>query len=283
MTNNINRTHNLMPLNFGLAQHDGYKTPSEDFLTHKIYPNGYELFGVFDGHNSDYYPNAVSKILPSMLSKYFEAILTKEQVVEALIKAFENMDIYFKDAPQKGGTTATVSVITDTHIITASLGDSIALYFNMNGTLLGNTTDHNTNNIEECKRITKAGGSITYSFDGDLRVNGTLALTRSFGDKAYKDYGVISVPDIYIWAKEPGYLSLMSDSFTENRVYSFLFESYISNKYNINDLSKYIFSFIQSDLTQAAKKAVITQVTKFKKLFRNKYYGDNTSLIYVKL
>ena len=272
-----------MPLNFGLAQHDGYKTPTEDFLTHKIFKNGYELFGVFDGHNSVFYPKTVANILPEILSEYFEISLTTGEVIEALKESFIKMDAYLKDGPPIGGTTATVSVITDTHIITASLGDSIALYFNNEGILLSNTVDHNTSNSEECRRIMRSGGKITYSFDGDLRVNGTLALTRSFGDKTYRNYGVIPIPDIYTCPKEPGYLALMSDSFTENRVYSFLFESYISNKYNIDDLSKYIFGFIQDDLTLAATMAVTTQVRKFKKLFRNKYYGDNTSLIYVKI
>lgn len=272
-----------MPLNFGLAQHDGYKSPTEDFLTHKIFKNGYELFGVFDGHNSVFYPQTVANILPDILSEYFEISLTINELTEALKEAFAKMEKYLKDGPLIGGTTATVSVITDTHIVTASLGDSIALYFNNRGILLSNTVDHNTNNPEECRRIMRSGGSITYSLDGDLRVNGTLALTRSFGDKLYRKYGVISIPDIYSCPKEPGYLALMSDSFTENRLYSFLFESYISNKYNIDDLSTYIFGFIQDDLTEAAEKAVLTQVTKFKKLFRNKYYGDNTSLIYVKI
>jgi serine/threonine protein phosphatase PrpC len=272
-----------MPLKFGLAQHDGYKSPSEDFITHKIYANGYELFGVFDGHNSYYYPKEVSRILPEILNEYFHSLISLEEIVKILYIAFEKTEQYLLTGPPSGGTTATISIVTDDHIITASLGDSIALYFDNKGALLANTNDHNTSSLEECTRIKKAGGLISYDIDGEVRVNGTLALTRSFGDHSYKNSGVISKPDIYCWIKEPGYLAILSDGFTENRNYSFLFESYISNKYQIDELASYIYSFIEPDLEAAASNAVNTQANKFKSLFRNIYYGDNTSLIFVQL
>ena len=55
------------------------------------------------------------------------------------------------------------------------------------------TIDHNCNNEKEVKRIKDKGGIV---FRG--RVFGTLMLTRSFGDKEMKKYGVLSTPDVYI-------------------------------------------------------------------------------------
>ena len=66
-----------MPLEYGIAQHDGYKSPSEDFVAHIVCPNKYEIFGVFDGHNTNYYSKEASVRLPKILSDKFNHKILK--------------------------------------------------------------------------------------------------------------------------------------------------------------------------------------------------------------
>ena len=272
-----------MPLEFGISQHDGYKSPSEDVVVHHIYPNNYELFGVFDGHNTDYYSKETARQLIEILGQEFQEEVSKEQIVFALNNAFISLDLILSNGPKYGGTTATMVIITNTDIICAQLGDSLALYFDKEGSLLYKTNDHNTSNETEIDRINQSGGLIIKDRDGELRINGELALTRSLGDKTYKQYGVSSIPEITVHKRHTGYIALLSDSFTEQKQYSFLLEVSITNRYTVAALSNFIFSFIKGDLQESAKNAVQAQVNKFKKMFFGYYYGDNTSLIYIRV
>ena len=54
------------------------------------------------------------------------------------------------------------------------------------------TKDHKCNDPNEVQRIRDNGGVVFRE-----RVFGTLMLTRSFGDKEMKKYGVLSTPDIF--------------------------------------------------------------------------------------
>jgi len=272
-----------MPIEFGIAQHDGYKTPSEDFVVHHIFPNNYELFGVFDGHNTDYYSREGSRLLIEFLELNFQKELTTDNIVYTLNSAFSYLELLLSNGPKYGGTTVTVAVITETDIVCAHLGDSLALYFDKEGSLLFKTNDHNTSNQIEIERITKERGVLLKDSDGEIRINGKLALTRSLGDKTYKQHGVNSIPEITVHRRHKGYIAILSDSFTEQKQYSFLLEFIITNKYTIQELSSFLFSFIGDDLQKSANNAVHAQVNKFKKLFFESYYGDNTSLIFIRL
>ena len=55
------------------------------------------------------------------------------------------------------------------------------------------TKDHKCCDANEVKRIRDSGGIVFRE-----RVFGTLMLTRSFGDKEMKKYGVLSTPDIFM-------------------------------------------------------------------------------------
>ena len=273
-----------MSINFGLAQHDGYKTPTEDYVAHKIYENGYELFAIFDGHNNDFFSKQAAYILPEILVNQFETKHTPEHIRTILEMAFQETDKILLDGPKYGGTTATITVITETHIIIASVGDSIALQLDLSGNLLCATEDHNTENPKECERIIAAGGKVLKDIYNEPRVQGTLQLTRSIGDLTYKKFGLIALPQIIIRERAPGYLVLMSDSFVECNTYSFLFDTIIRHNYNRNDLAKYTFSFIEkSDLTYSANQIVLNQVNKFRDRLTGYHYGDNTSLFYIQL
>jgi serine/threonine protein phosphatase PrpC len=79
-----------------------------------------------------------------------------------------------------GGCTATVCLIRDDTLHFCWLGDSRAGFFNATDGTLTTTRDHKPNNAEETARILAKGGSVVHR--GVWRVEGRLAMSRSFGD-----------------------------------------------------------------------------------------------------
>jgi serine/threonine protein phosphatase PrpC len=78
------------------------------------------------------------------------------------------------------GSTAVTAYINETDICVAWLGDSRAVLCK-GGRAVPLTSDHKPSVPGEMERITKAGGIVTRG-----RVNGSLAVSRSFGDFFYK-------------------------------------------------------------------------------------------------
>eukprot|EP01084_Bolivina_argentea_P296066 509860_1 len=75
------------------------------------------------------------------------------------------------------------------------------------------TTDHNTDNLDECERVIAAGGKII-----NHRVDGKLGVTRAFGDRRMKYEGsaVICKCEFKEFKAERGYALLLScDGLTE--------------------------------------------------------------------
>lgn len=90
------------------------------------------------------------------------------------------------------GTTALVAVLVDQRLILAHVGDSRAvLGFQKRAVPL--SRDHKPNRSDEKIRIERTGGSVTYS--GTWRVEGVLAVSRSFGNRYLKEF-VIPYPEI---------------------------------------------------------------------------------------
>ena len=99
----------------------------------------------------------------------------------------------------KDGSTATVCLIVDNDAYIAYIGDSCAICFKKNDTLVTFGDVHNTSNPEELKRVAESGGKLKRqgslqdprSIVGCLRRNnaapvrvspGGLLITRAFGD-----------------------------------------------------------------------------------------------------
>ena len=99
----------------------------------------------------------------------------------------------------KSGCTAVCAIVTPTHIIIGNLGDSRAVVAGKKQ--IFGTEDHKPYLEKERKRIEDAGGSVMIQ-----RINGSLAVSRAFGDYEYKDDPrlpadqqlVSPEPDVYI-------------------------------------------------------------------------------------
>ena len=125
---------------------------------------------------------------------------------QALCKAFEDLDAKLRQHQDDGGQTdtsgctANTVMITPTHIVCANAGDSRCVLSTLSG-VKAMSVDHKPTDELEKKRIQAAGGTVHMK-----RVDGDLAVSRTFGDFAYKNrtdlpaaqQKVSPVPDIVI-------------------------------------------------------------------------------------
>ncbi|KAL3811498.1 hypothetical protein ACHAXA_004406 [Cyclostephanos tholiformis] len=118
---------------------------------------------------------------------------------------------------ERSGSTGVVVLVTPSHIVCANAGDSRAILSKKNA-VLPLSFDHKPHNDVELTRVEKVGGFVRAG-----RVDGDLAVSRSFGDFGYKncstkesgdssnepkDHRVTAHPDILVYAREP-----MNDEF----------------------------------------------------------------------
>jgi serine/threonine protein phosphatase PrpC/serine/threonine protein kinase len=170
-----------------------------------------DMYGVFDGHLGKF----VAKFL---VSSFFVAlkrsigmtcygeqdVLTVECVEKSLRRTFSFVDQLILDSlweDNKSGSTGTVFLRVkgdnEDSLVVGSVGDSRAvLCCDSGGNPVQMSSDHKPNVPEEQSRIEANGGFVEKR--GVWRVQGQLAISRSFGDKELKvkQYS-ISVPSIF--------------------------------------------------------------------------------------
>lgn len=294
------------------AQHDGYKTPTEDRYTVLPLRGDALLVGVFDGHGG----SAASQHVNSELPRQIQRRLDMDDIpdmpdvatyVRVLSEEFASMwhEVYqvLSIEGVGGGTTASVAIVTATHIITAKVGDSpMFLYSEADKRILFETIDHDCNNQDELQRIGNAydGRSICRPRqDGTMGVMGDLAMTRSFGDFYLSPYGIIATPDIHVIERphEASTLIVSSDSFAERLQPHLLYPDQNQIRAGagpsriVRDIAvaaeqpdKLVSAdppMNNPDLAAAVQNTVAYQVNKF--FWPPHYNGDNTTLVAVRL
>lgn len=159
-------------------------------------------FGLFDGHSGKevgmYLMENMHKIISQELKN--NNVENLENMKNVVKNSFEKIDkeINNQNFKNETGSTGTVLLLfkdnnskTGKSLMCANVGDSKAYLIKKNEIKLI-TKDHKCNDANEVKRIRDTGGVVFRE-----RVFGTLMLTRSFGDKEMKKYGVLSTPDIF--------------------------------------------------------------------------------------
>lgn len=150
----------------------------------------FKYFAIFDGHGgsrkmgewhvSDY----CAQYLHIAIAKEFIGIEldNRNQVREAIIRAFLNFDTEMYDIGMRYGSVCTAVLIDYESLVVyqINLGDSRSILFNSR-TIFSITQDHNPNQPEEFERINAAHGVVMNS-----RIDGSLAVSRAFGDFDYK-------------------------------------------------------------------------------------------------
>jgi protein phosphatase 1L len=167
------------------------------------------FFGVFDGHSGRRACEFARDNLPAQLL----AELHKSEPEDALRRAFLKTDEEFlKIAHKEGlydGSTAITALVRGRTLWVANAGDARAILVS-GSTAIAMSEDHKPNRESERRRITQAGGTVT--FMGCWRVNGVLATSRGFGDRELKKV-VSAEPEIRHRTLMEGddYLVLASD------------------------------------------------------------------------
>ncbi|XP_026192572.1 probable protein phosphatase 2C 21 [Cyclospora cayetanensis] len=129
-----------------------------------------------------------------------------------------------------GGPTAPGFLVT-----VANVGDSRATLLHADGTFTILSRDHKPTDFEELERIQRAGGFVSYSSSTVPRVDGILALSRAFGDGAFKatkklgptQQRVVAVPEVHTFYAKPGdVLMLACDGVFEPDAMNWLYVSH---------------------------------------------------------
>ena len=163
------------------------------------------LFGIFDGHNGADCSQFIASRLRQVLDKGGCPI--DELLLEQL---FLHLDREFLETKLVGGSTATICIVRRAtgstytlHVL--NLGDSRALLGRRDGSLVSGgehcteqalTTDHKPSHPPEQQRIAQCGGFVGPGNHGPMpRLNGRLAISRSFGDSEHKETGLSAQPE----------------------------------------------------------------------------------------
>ena len=173
------------------------------------------LFGTYDGHGeqgeylAEYTMNALSEKL-----KKHPSYWNGSSIADAFHDTFLEIDDELKAIellkPSHSGSTACVVLLQDMKIWVANIGDSRAVLARKGGTgtseelvTIELTKDQNASDEMEKQRIIRSGGFVTPPqgeglpsriwLDDECTQIG-LAMSRSIGDHALKDVGVIADP-----------------------------------------------------------------------------------------
>jgi len=145
------------------------------------------FYGIYDGHGGKETADFVSrKLHENILAQLNSGLEPKE----ALRRAYLAIDSEALELSGNSGSTAVSALVIGDRLYIANIGDARAV-LSRKGKAVRLSKDHKAGDPQEKKRVEKAGGKITTS---DIpRVEGRLALARSFGDKSLKKY-VIADP-----------------------------------------------------------------------------------------
>ncbi|XP_038987853.1 uncharacterized protein LOC103718236 isoform X6 [Phoenix dactylifera] len=203
-------------------------------------------------------PKRSKWILPTIFDESLHMEILKESLLRAIhdIDASFSKETLQKNL--ESGSTATVVLIAGGQILAANVGDSKAFLCSESfhphdrkgnrsklnrqrrnrGALspvtkygiseLANydgptyyvkelTMDHHPDREDERSRVEAAGGYVL-EWAGVLRINGELAVSRAIGDVPFKNYGVISTPEVTDWqslTSNDSYLIAASDGIFE--------------------------------------------------------------------
>ena len=155
-------------------EHSSFKTTDGTKVTGS-------LVCVLDGHGGAITSAICADRLPKDISMNFE----KGKEIESLHKIFVKIDNDIKALNKNDGSCAVVYIIVDGRYYCACLGDSEATLVKKDAdgsvSCEALTNIHKASTPSEKKRIEDVGGKVFFG-----RVNGMLAVARSFGDTIYK-------------------------------------------------------------------------------------------------
>jgi len=196
--------------------HQGGRDYMEDFYFYAenfLDEPGCLLAGIFDGHGGEEVASLAAQKTPVIMAEFLKSGESEQQ-------AFRNCYDRISGSGEfaEVGSTALCWLIRKNRIVVANAGDSAIMLVPEDAKLTKCLNQlHDTGNLEENKRILKAGGEIEGHYiycRGDLG----LAVSRSLGDHSHGRAGVICEPEInfYEIPASPIYFIAGSDGLWEH-------------------------------------------------------------------
>ncbi len=276
---------------------DGRGRPTEDrVLITQLLPS-LHMFAVFDGHSGSGAVRLTMELLPKRLEAALKmrSLTSPSDLVHVLRTAFLEHDKELArqmSRTRDSGTTASVVLVTDTHCIVCFIGDSpICMFDPASGLILKEAGKHEPTLATETERIRQAGGTVEVDEYGTPRVNGSLMVSRAFGDFSLKfdtdqpipesadwsKFAVTAEPEVVVWERpEQGVLAIMSDGMVETDTSALKPLSLVAKELQMAIKST------ELNLPRAAEAATTAHVAAATRGRRpNTYDGDDLSLILV--
>ncbi|MCO5596886.1 hypothetical protein L7F22_050956 [Adiantum nelumboides] len=175
---------------FGVSWRKGRRDCMED--THTALANfqgkaNQAFFGVFDGHGG----TLAAQFAAENLARHIAAAIEnesndKDSLRSAMQAGYLAMDSEFLGKGLDSGACSISAYVRDGHLVVANAGDCKAVLCR-EGKAEALSNLHRPSNAEERQRIESSGGYVD-CFSGVWRVQGTLAVTRGFGDAHLKKW-----------------------------------------------------------------------------------------------
>ncbi|XP_057804554.1 probable protein phosphatase 2C 25 [Salvia miltiorrhiza] len=185
----------------------GRKDVMEDRFSAVLHQNQ-AFFGVFDGHGGA----SAAEFAAENLEKKIINELEKSDEIEAAVKGgYLATDAEFLNKDVRGGACCVTALIKNGNLVASNAGDCRAVV-SRGGAAEALTSDHRPGHREdERERIEKLGGFVERR-NGVWRVLGSLAVSRSIGDRYLKQW-ITAEPETRVIKLEPDheFLILASD------------------------------------------------------------------------
>lgn len=223
-----------------------------------------KIFAIFDGHGS-YLEVAqnIQKELANRFTSFFKEKTKKsgqKATIGSLCKELRNMFLEAGKAISKqayaqiAGSTANIVILVDHFVFIVNLGDSPALVLTSDNQAW-KTEDHHPGLLacprEYARIVDEMKGTVSYE-DGTPRVNGRLAVSRSFGDHQHEGSTgkklMICEPDITVIERnEVQAIIQSSDGLWPNGITTSgiteKVEKWTKNRLSLNSIAKRLVSW----------------------------------------
>ncbi|CAL5407492.1 unnamed protein product [Camellia sinensis] len=167
------------------------------------------FFGVFDGHGGGKAAEFVANNLDRNIMKEVMS-RCEEEIIEAVKDGYLSTDAEFLKEDLSGGTCSVTAMIRNGNLVVSNAGDCRAV-LSRGGVAEALTDDHRPSRKDERDRIENQGGYVDCC-NGVWRIQGSLAVSRAFGDRHLKQW-VVTEPETTILRITPEceFLILASD------------------------------------------------------------------------
>lgn len=224
------------------------------------------MMAIWDGHGGSHVSSLAKIYFKKILANELQSNNNIENALSNSFKRFQN--ILPEELAEQTGSTALIILKDNNTLYIANLGDCRAI-INSNNRAIQITTDHKPNNEIEYNRITALGGIVINRPNDVARVNGNLAVSRSFGDLYLKPY-ISHEPDIF--------------KINLNSTNKFLLAASdgLWDVLDNDEIVQFINSKLDRDLLKKNPKKLLNDITlELLQKAREAYSGDNITIILI--